>query len=147
MHLVRDNTTMMRITLSLVALCAPLLLAAAPPKKIRVLAWSERTEPAEVYPNGINGAIAEFLGKDKGIVVKTADISGPDQGVSDAVLDETDVLIWFGHKKHDQVTAATIQRIVDHVKNGMGYMPVHSSHFALPFKAVLNEIQQTKDVG
>jgi trehalose utilization protein len=147
MHLVRDNTIMMRIALTMLVLCAPMLLMAAPPKKIRVLAWSERTEPADVYPNGINGAIAEFLSKDKTLVVKTADINGPDQGVSNAVLDETDVLIWFGHKKHEEVKPETIQRIVDHVKKGMGYLPVHSSHFALPFKAVLNEIQQTKDVG
>ena len=35
--------------------------------------------------------------------MKTANITDPDLGVSDAVLDETDVLLWFGHKKHDQV--------------------------------------------
>jgi trehalose utilization protein len=32
-------------------------------------------------------------------------------------------------------------------EKGMGYLPLHSSHFALPFKAVLNEIAPVKDVG
>ena len=140
-------TPMIRATLLLLALPA-VLLAAAPRKPIRVLVWSELTEPAAVYPNGINGAIAEFLKKDKDLSVKTAAISDPDLGVSDAVLDETDVLIWFGHRKHAEVTPAVIERIVKHVKEkGMGYLPVHSSHFALPFKAVLNQIQETRDVG
>lgn len=126
----------------------PLLLAAAPRKTIRVLVWSERTEPVAIYPNGINGAIADALKKDKSLSVKTANLADPDLGVSDAVLDETDVLIWFGHQKHAQVTKEAIDRIVRHVKEkGMGYLPVHSSHFALPFKAVLNQIQETKDVG
>lgn len=116
--------------------------------QIRVLAWSERTEPADVYPNGINGAIAAALQKDKKLSVRTAQLSDPDSGVSDATLDQTDVLIWFGHQKHAEVSAEVIARIVRHVKEkGMGYLPVHSSHFALPFKAVLDEIQKTNNVG
>src|SRR2546427_10950386 len=89
------------------------LLAEA--QSIRVLAWSERTEPADVYPDGINGTIAAALKKDKKISVRTAQLSDPDSGVSDAVLDETDVLIWFGHQKHAQVSAEVIARIVRHV--------------------------------
>jgi trehalose utilization protein len=128
-------------------LLLPLLLTAAS-KPIRVLVWSERTEPVAIYPNGINGQVAEFLSKDKGLSVKTANITDPDLGVSDAVLDETDVLIWFGHQKHDQVPEAVIQRIVAHVRDkGMGYLPLHSSHYALPFKALLNAISPVKDVG
>jgi trehalose utilization protein len=139
---------MMRLTILLLAV--PILLSAAPPagKKIRVLVWSERTEPAAVYPDGINGAVAGFLQMDSALQVKTAKITDPDLGVSDAVLDETDVLIWFGHTKHAEVPEAVIKSIVTHVKEkGMGYLPLHSSHFALPFKAVLNEIAPVKDVG
>ena len=38
-----------------------------PSNRSRVLAWSERSEPAEIYPTGINGAIAYALGLEKGI--------------------------------------------------------------------------------
>lgn len=129
-------------------LVLPFLLAASPRKPIRVLVWSERSEPVSVYPNGINGALAEMLAKDKTLSVKTANITDPDLGVSEAALDETDVLIWFGHRKHAEITPEAIARIVRHVREkGMGYLPLHSSHFALPFKALLNSIQETKDVG
>jgi len=139
---------MMRLTILLLAV--PILLSAAPAagRTIRVLVWSERTEPAVIYPDGINGAIAGFLQKDSALQVKKANFTDPDLGLSDAVLDDTDVLIWFGHLKHAEVPEAVIKRIVTHVKEkGMGYLPLHSSHFALPFKALLNEIAPIKDVG
>ena len=31
--------------------------------KIRVLSWSGRSEPVDVYPQGINGQFADFLKK------------------------------------------------------------------------------------
>jgi len=140
----------MMMRLAILFLAVPILLSATPTdgKKIRVLVWSERTEPASLYPDGINGAVAGFLQKDSALQVKTANITDPDLGVSDATLDETDVLIWFGHIKHAEVPEAVIKRIVTHVKEkGMGYLPLHSSHFALPFKALLNEIAPVKEVG
>jgi trehalose utilization protein len=140
----------MMVRLAILLLALPILLSATRPdgKKIRVLVWSERTEPASVYPDGINGAVAGFLQKDSALQVKTANISDPELGASDATLDETDVLIWFGHIKHAEVPEAVVKRIVKHVKEkGMGYLPLHSSHFALPFKALLNEIAPVKDVG
>jgi trehalose utilization protein len=139
---------MRRTTLLLLLIAVLPGLLAAQNKQIRVLVWSERTEPATVYPAGIDGAIAEALRKDKSLAVKTATIAEPDLGVSDATLAETDVLIWFGHRKHNDVSDEVVRRIVRHVKErGMGYLPVHSSHFARPFKAVLDEIQKTRDVG
>jgi trehalose utilization protein len=140
----------MMTRLAMLLLVVPILSSAAPldGRKIRVLVWSERTEPAAIYPEGINGAVAGFLQDDPALQVKTADITEPDLGVSDATLDETDVLIWFGHLKHSEVPEAVIKRIVMHVtEKGMGYLPLHSSHFALPFKALLNEIAPVKDVG
>jgi trehalose utilization protein len=140
----------MMTRLAILLLVVPILSAASPldGRKIRVLVWSERTEPAAIYPEGINGAVATFLQKDPTLQVKTADITEPDLGVSDANLDETDVLIWFGHLKHSEVPEPVIKRIVMHVREkGMGYLPLHSSHFALPFKALLNEIAPVKDVG
>ncbi|MBM3241052.1 trehalose utilization protein ThuA [Candidatus Poribacteria bacterium] len=106
--------------------------------KIRVLAWSEVTEPKYAYPNGIHGALAEYLNVCEGITAKTASINGPDQGVSEDALNETDVLIWFGHVRHGNITDETVNRIVRHVKErGMGFLALHSSHFARPYKALM----------
>ena len=106
--------------------------------KIRVLAWSEVTEPKYAYPNGIHGALAEYLDVCEGITAKTASIDDTAQGVSEEALNETDVLIWFGHARHGDVTDETVNRIVRYVKErGMGFLALHSSHFARPYKALM----------
>lgn len=107
-------------------------------EKVRVIAWSEFTEPKSVYPTGIHGCLAEHLNACEGITAKTAFIDDPDQGVSEAALNEADVLIWFGHVRHGQVTDATVNRVVKHVKErGMGFLGLHSTHFARPYKALM----------
>lgn len=113
------------------------IMAAAAPKR-RVVVWSERTAPKEVYPNDINGAIADALKDLKGWEVVTASIDDPDQGVSEASLQQTDVLIWWGHKRHGEVKNELVDRIVKRVKEeGMGFLSVHSSHFAKPYKKLM----------
>src|SRR5205823_6199252 len=104
-------------------------------RKMRVLAWSELSEPKRVYPNGISGALAQHLSSLPDMEVRTASIDDPDQGVSDAALAQTDVLLWFGHVKHGQVAQASVDRVVRHVKErGMGFLPLHSSHYSKPLK-------------
>jgi trehalose utilization protein len=104
-------------------------------EKIRVLAWSEMSEPKAVYPNGISGALAEHLEGQADMAVRTASIDDPDQGVPEAALAQTDVLLWFGHVKHGQVSQESVDRILRHVKErGMGFLPLHSSHYSKPLK-------------
>ena len=79
---------------------------------IRVTVWNEYLhevqfpEVAEVYPKGIHGCIADFL-KEAGMDVKTATLREPEHGLTQEVVDNTDVLIWWGHiKKHLNDTVA-----------------------------------------
>ncbi|MGH9661482.1 MAG: ThuA domain-containing protein [Bryobacteraceae bacterium] len=114
---------------------------------IRVLAWSERTEPVEIYPNGINGALVEMLSREKGIQAKAANLADPEQGLSEAVLAATDVLIAFGHRHHKVVSDESVDRILRHVEErGMGYLPIHSSHYARAFQKILSILAQRKGV-
>ncbi len=109
--------------------------------KIRVLIWSERTEPVEVYPKGINGAFLDFLAADKNIEAKAANLGDADQGITDEILKNADVLVWFGHRKHAVVSDGTNALILKHVKeHGMGYLPIHSSHYAKAFQRILQDI-------
>lgn len=106
---------------------------------IRVVVWSEGTADKAVYPNDINGAIAEHLGKAKGVSVKTVNFSDPEHGLTQEVLNNTDVLFWWGHKLHGKVSDEVVDRVVKRVKeNGMGFVAVHSGHHSKPFKALLN---------
>ncbi|MBI3472507.1 MAG: ThuA domain-containing protein [Candidatus Solibacter usitatus] len=114
-------------------------------KPIRVLAWSERSEPAEVYPDGINGALVEMLNKEKDIQAKAANLSDPGQGLGEEALAATDVLIAFGHRHHKVVADENVDRIVKHVEQrGMGYLPIHSSHYARAFQKILATIAERR---
>ena len=76
---------------------------------IRVTIWNEnlhdRTDPRvkEIYPTGLHGCIREFLSKDPELEVRTATLDMPECGLPDALLEQTDVLIWWGHMAHEQV--------------------------------------------
>jgi trehalose utilization protein len=109
------------------------------PRTRNILVWSEGTAPENVYPKDIRGAVAEALaGLPGNYVIRTATLTDPDQGAGQAALDGTDVLFWWGHKRHGDVTDATVDRIVKRVVDGgMGVVFLHSAHFSKPLKAVL----------
>ena len=112
--------------------------AEKPQAKRVVVVWSEGTAPKNVYPNDINGAIAEGLKDLQGWEVVKASLSDPNQGLPDELLKRTDVLIWWGHQKHDQVKDALVDKIVKRVKeDGMGFIALHSSHFAKPNRKLM----------
>jgi trehalose utilization protein len=128
----------------LLASFGPASLFAADGKR-KVVVWSEGTANVDeaskkVYPKDINTAIAEGLKplEDKGWQVLTATLDAPDQGLSDALLNSTDVLIWWGHKRHGDVKEELVRKIEKRVKeDGMGFIATHSSHFAKPYKRLM----------
>ncbi|MGQ3887784.1 ThuA domain-containing protein [Legionella sp. CNM-1927-20] len=105
---------------------------------INVLVWSEGTEPKNVYPLGINGLIANFLAKRSDLVTKAIGFNDEYFGLNKEVLKNADVLIWFGHKRHNELPEELIVPITERVKQGMEFIALHSSHFAKPFKQILN---------
>ena len=117
-------------------LATPALLAA--PARRKVVVWSEGTAPKAVYPQDVNAAIAEGLKPLAGWEIVTCGLSDPDQGIPGELLPATDVLIWWGHQKHGEVKDALVDRIVRRVKeDGMGFISLHSSHFAKPFRRLM----------
>ncbi|MDR3319333.1 MAG: ThuA domain-containing protein [Clostridiales bacterium] len=110
---------------------------------IKVTVWNEygekqkREEVAKVYPAGIHAAIAEFLDKEKDIEVKTSTLQDDERGLSQALLDGTDVLIYWAHCYHDKVSFEDSARVVDAVNRGMGVIFLHSAHKAKPFTGLL----------
>ena len=110
---------------------------------IRVLVWNEYKHEQEsekiaaVYPEGIHGAIAEFLGKEEDITVKTATLQDENCGITKEILDETDVLIWWGHMAHGKVPDEVAAMVRDAVHEGMGMIFLHSAHHSKPFKLLM----------
>lgn len=110
---------------------------------IKVTVWNEfvheKTEESvkNIYPEGIHKAIAEFLGKEEDITVRCATLDDPDCGLTQEVLDDTDVLIWWGHMKHGDVPDEVAERVQASVLKGMGMIFLHSAHHSKPFKRLM----------
>ena len=110
---------------------------------IRVLVWNEfkhereKENVAAIYPDGIHATIAEFLGKEEDIEVKTATLQDENCGITKEILDETDVLIWWGHMVHNKVPDEVAALVRDAVLEGMGAIFLHSAHHSKPFKLLM----------
>lgn len=106
---------------------------------IRVTVWNEfiheRRHEAigNMYPDGIHGAIANHL-RSLGLEAGTATLDMPEHGLTDDVLENTDVLIWWGHMAHGQVSDEVVNKVHQRVvKDGMGLIVLHSGHFSKIF--------------
>ena len=87
---------------------------------IRVTVWHEyrheKTHPAvaALYPDGMHQAIAAGLRQNDPtgqFQIRTATHDEPEHGLSAAVLDATDVLIWWGHAAHHEVRDEVAARV------------------------------------
>jgi trehalose utilization protein len=107
-------------------------------RPIRVTVWNENfhetTEAAvkERYPDGIHGAVAAGITEHLGdqVTVRTATLEQPEHGLTEEVLDQTDVLTWWAHAKHADVSDEIVERVRQRVLGGMGLIALHSSHFS-----------------
>ena len=113
-------------------------------KTINVTIWNEyRHEKsdenvAKLYPNGLHAAIGEFLSKNDDMKITLAALDDPDQGLPDEVLNNTDVLLWWGHMNHGEVKDDLVERIRQRVYvGGMGFIALHSAHHSKPFRAIV----------
>ena len=108
----------------------------------RVTVWNEfrqeRTDAAvaTVYPDGIHAAIADGL-TGAGFDVRTATLDEPGQGLTDEVLDATDVLTWWGHVAHPEIADDLVDRVQRRVLDGMGLIVLHSGHHSRIFKRLM----------
>lgn len=109
---------------------------------IRVTVWNEYSEGQqkgpvkEVYPDGLHVEIADFLNK-AGFDARTAILTQPEHGLTEEALNNTDVLVWWGHCQHHLVTEDVANRVVAHVNRGMGIILLHSAHNSKPFKKLM----------
>lgn len=110
---------------------------------IKVTVWNEyrheleREEIGAIYPKGIHGCIADFL-KTEDIEVKTAYLDQDENhGLSDEVLENTDVLIWWGHGVHQLVKDSIVEKVHERVLKGMGLIVLHSGHHSKIFKKLM----------
>jgi trehalose utilization protein len=113
------------------------------PTPARVTVWGEfrheKKNPrvASIYPGGMHEAIAGFLRAHPDLDVRTATLDDPEHGLGAAVLDATDVLVWWGHMAHGEVRDEIVARAHRRVLEGMGLIVLHSGHYSKLFKALM----------
>ena len=111
--------------------------------EVKVVIWNEYLHEvenagvAELYPEGIHGALKQAFEERGGFEVRTATLREPDHGLSPELLADTDVLLWWGHKAHHEVADATAAMVHEAVLSGMGLVVLHSGHMSKPFKRTL----------
>lgn len=109
---------------------------------MKITVWNENRHEqknpvvAAIYPEGIHGAIANYL-KENGMDTTTATLDQPEHGLTEEVLIETDVLFWWGHLAHDEVSDEIVERVQKRVLEGMGLVVLHSGHFSKIFKKLM----------
>ncbi|MBR3905059.1 MAG: ThuA domain-containing protein [Clostridia bacterium] len=100
---------------------------------IRITVWNEdnvqesSADVLKVYPEGLVGAVADMF-KGEQFQVRKAWLSQEEAGLTEEILADTDVLIWWGHCKHGQVPDEIVSRVQGHVLRGMGLIVLHSGH-------------------
>lgn len=113
---------------------------------VQVTVWNEgvhegRGRPESMatdYPEGMHGAIAQGLAEHlPDAVIRTATLADPEHGLSEEVLASTDVLLWWGHVAHADVSDEVVDRVQRHVLGGMGLLVLHSGHFSKIFIRLL----------
>ena len=109
---------------------------------MKITVWNEfaheKSDPAvkAIYPDGIHQVVAGFL-REAGYEVRTATLDDPECGLTDEVLDDTDVLFWWGHMRHGDVPDAVVSRVYRHVIAGMGMVVLHSGHASKIFQKLM----------
>jgi trehalose utilization protein len=110
---------------------------------IKVTVWNEYRHEREdkaiasIYPEGIHMALAEMLAAVPEIVVRTATLDEPEHGLTDDVINNTDVLIWWGHIAHNEVGDEVVEKIHKRILCGMGFIALHSAHESKIFKKLM----------
>ena len=107
-----------------------------------VTVWNEHRHErendtvADVYPDGIHTTIADAF-EAHGFQTQTATLDEPEHGLTNTVLENTDVITWWGHAAHDEVNDEIVDRVHRHVLNGTGLIALHSAHNSKIFRRLM----------
>ncbi len=110
---------------------------------LRITVWNENLHEKTdelcraLHPNGLHETIASALREDPELTVRTATLDEPECGLTEEVLDQTDVLFWWGHLAHDRVPDEIVERVQRHVLCGMGLVVLHSGHHSKIFRRLM----------
>ncbi len=98
----------------------------------------ENPEVVKQHPHGIQQTLKElFDGAGMHTTAVWQDDGDDGSMLTDEILNGTDVLVWWGHAMHENVSDALVEKIVKRVQCGMGVLFLHSAHMSKPFRRLL----------
>ncbi|MCZ6673046.1 MAG: ThuA domain-containing protein, partial [Verrucomicrobia bacterium] len=108
---------------------------------IQVLMWDERQpRQEEAYDNFIgNEIVARLKASTNDLEFRSVALDDPEQGLSDDNLAWADVVLWWGHARHEDVSWENAKKVADLVRRGeLDLVILHSAHWARPFVELMN---------
>jgi trehalose utilization protein len=90
----------------------------------------------KLYPEGMHEAIGGYM-QEQGFNVRYATLDMPEHGLTQEVLDSTDVLMWWGHVAHGEVKDEIVDRVQKRILDGMGLIVMHSGHMSKIFRRMM----------
>ena len=102
----------------------------------------EKEEVRAIYPCGIHGELKSFFECEDVSVRTVTEFDEnleliPGCGLTDELLADTDVLIWWGHAGHKLVPDEVAEMAHKHILNGMGAIFLHSAHHSKLFERLM----------
>lgn len=95
-------------------------------------------EIRKVHPDGIHQTLKTLIEEESDLQVRhIATLEMPECGLTEEVLQDTDVCVWWSHIAQDQVADEIVKRVQEHVLKGMGIIFLHSAHISKPMRALL----------
>ena len=112
---------------------------------IRVTIWHEHRHEkkhkavSDLYPKGMHGTLADYLNTLNHVVapVTLATLDDPEHGLTDEVIANTDVMLWWGHGYHQEVSDEVVDKVHKRVLAGMGLIVLHSAHYSKIFRRLM----------
>ena len=97
----------------------------------------KKEEAIKSYPRGMNDCLYSFISEKHNVrmIVQTETDDGSE--LTDEILSQTDVLIWWGHHYHEKVADKVCASVCEYVNRGMGLVALHSAHKSKVFMRLL----------
>lgn len=112
------------------------------PTGVRALVWSEGTERRDGLPEGVHVCVAGLLnGSGGGVEAQTAVLWDLEMGLSDTVLDRADTLFWYGRHRHAEVPDEVVARVLERVRQGMGFVALGPGCGSRPCRALAGDAE------
>ncbi len=100
-------------------------------------AFREWKDVLSVHPHGLHETLKDVFSAVGEVTTVYQDDGDHCVRFTDDILNNTDVLVWWGHSMHNDVPDELAEKIAERVQRGMGVIFLHSAHMSKPFRRLM----------